>query len=370
MSASATTIEASARRAGAVRYWLKRLHLWVGLSLGLVYALIALSGSVLVLQGPLLRLLHPPLAAHALPDATARATVLTRIAHEWPSRGLRSADLPTVELPVWQLYFSDGSRRYLDPANGNLLLTRTTGSDLLLTLRDWHTHLLAGETGEAVLGVLGWLTLGLLLSGVWLWWPGRRNLRGGLRVYTQPPARRWVSWHRCIGALSLPLLLLVSLTGTLMVYSAGTRHALQALFADAPAMPTPARIAPRPQAIDWAAVLDAAQHALPGAELRRIALPSATDGRVTIRARAPGEWHPVGRSQVWLDPYRAQVLGAVDATAEGGGARISNAVYPLHAGSVGGLAGTLLVLLCGLLPPFFLVTGFLFWRTRQRRNRQ
>ena len=50
MSASATTIEASVRRAGAVRYWLKRLHLWVGLSVGLVYALIALSGSVLVLR--------------------------------------------------------------------------------------------------------------------------------------------------------------------------------------------------------------------------------------------------------------------------------------------------------------------------------
>ena len=370
MSASATTIEASVRRAGAVRYWLKRLHLWVGLSVGLVYALIALSGSVLVLQGPLLRLLHPPLAAHALPDATARAAVLTRIAHEWPSRGLRSADLPTAELPVWQLYFSDGSRRYLDPSDSSLLLTRAPGSDLLLTLRDWHTHLLAGKTGEAVLGVLGWLTLGLLLSGVWLWWPGRRNLHGSLRIHTQPPARRWVSWHRSIGALSLPLLLLVTLTGTLMVYSAGTRHVLQTLFADAPATPMPARIAPRPQAIDWAAVLDAAQHALPGAELRRITLPSANDGRVTIRARAPGEWHPVGRSQVWLDPYRAQVLGAVDATAEGTGARISNAVYPLHAGSVGGLAGKLLVLLCGLLPPFFLVTGFLFWRTRQRRHRR
>ena len=96
---AATTVDASAHHAGAVRHWLKRLHLWVGLSVGLVYALIALSGSVLVLQGPLLRLMHPPLAAHALPDAAARTAVLTRIAHEWPSRGLRGADLPTAGLP-------------------------------------------------------------------------------------------------------------------------------------------------------------------------------------------------------------------------------------------------------------------------------
>ncbi|MGB5938914.1 MAG: PepSY domain-containing protein, partial [Rhodanobacter sp.] len=118
----------------------------------------------------------------------------------------------------------------------------------------------------------------------------------------------------------------------------------------------------------WAAVLGAAQRALPGAELRRIALPSLDDGRVVIRARAPGEWHPVGRSQVWIDPRGAQVLGAVDATSEGTGTRVSNAIYPLHAGSVGGLAGKLLVLLSGLLPPFFLVTGFLSWRARQRRR--
>jgi uncharacterized iron-regulated membrane protein len=99
-----------------------------------------------------------------------------------------------------------------------------------------------------------------------------------------------------------------------------------------------------------------------------VVLPSASDGRVTIRARAPGEWHPVGRSQVWLDPYHAQVLGAADASADDTGARISNAIYPLHAGSVGGPLGKLLVIACGLLPSFFLVTGVLFWRARTRRR--
>jgi uncharacterized iron-regulated membrane protein len=32
------------------------------------------------------------------------------------------------------------------------------------------------------------------------------------------------------------------------------------------------------------------------------------------------------------------------------------------------VSGRLLVLLSGLLPPFFLVTGFLFWRARTRRR--
>lgn len=351
-----------------LRHWLKRLHLWVGLSVGLAYALIALSGSLLALQQPLLRLAHPSLASHATPDAAQRVAVLARIATDWRSAGLRAADFPTAALPVWQLYFADGTRRYLDPADGHLVLTRTPGSDVLLTVRDWHTHLLAGATGEAILGAIGWLALGLLLSGLYLWWPGRRRLRGSVRMHAQPPVRRWWSWHRSVGIVAMPLVLLVTLTGTLMIYDSGTRRVLQAVMADPPATAAPARVAPRPQAIDWAAVLDAAQRALPHADLHRIALPSTTDGRVIIRARAQGEWHTVGRSQVWLDPYRAQVLAAIDASAEGAGARVSNAIYPLHAGSVGGVTGQLLVLLSGLLPPFLLVTGFLFWRSRARRR--
>jgi uncharacterized iron-regulated membrane protein len=351
----------------ALRHWVKRLHLWAGLSVGSVYALIALSGSVLALETPLLRLAHPALAAHALPDPSQRAAVLARIAAEH-APGLRAVDLPLPSLPVWQLYFASGSRRYLDPSNGRLLLTRAPGSDALLTIHDWHTHLLGGESGEAVLGVIGWLALGLLCSGAWLWWPGRRKLRSSVRLYAQPPIRRWLSWHRSVAAMSLPLLLLVSLTGTLMVYSGGARQLLRAVFQDRAEAALPARIAPRDQPIDWRAVLASAQCALPGAELHRIVLPSASDARVTIRDRAPGEWHPVGRSQVWLDPYRAQVLGVVNASTEGTGARISNAIYPLHAGSVGGPLGKLLVLACGLLPPFFLVTGLLFWRARTRRR--
>jgi uncharacterized iron-regulated membrane protein len=80
-----------------------------------------------------------------------------------------------------------------------------------------------------------------------------------------------------------------------------------------------------------------------------------------------GETHPVGRSMVWLDPYTARVLGTLDATRAPTGAQVSNALYPLHAGSFGPIWWAL-VLVAGLLPAFFLVTGFLFWRARTRRR--
>lgn len=235
-------------------------------------------------------------------------------------------------------------------------------------LYDWHLHLLAGKTGEQVLGVLGWLALFLLVSGPLLWWPGRRNLAASLRPHAQPPTRRWLSWHRSAGVLAWPLIVLVSLTGTLMVYGNGTGRLLRAVFADPPPPPRPAAIAWRDAPIDWAAVLDAAQRALPGAALHRVALPRERNGQVAIRAQAPGEWHQVGRSTVWLDPWTATVLGRYDATADGLGTRINQAVYPVHSGGVGGRAWRIAATASGLLPAFFLVTGFLFWRARRRRR--
>lgn len=359
---------AAVRHRSGPRHWLKRLHLWLGLSIGVVYALIALSGSILVLQGPLLRLAHPELTAHALPAPAQRAAVMQRIVADWSARGLRAADLPTAGLPVWQLYFRDGSRRYLDPAGGDLLLTRRRGHDLLLTLREWHTHLLGGHGGETLLGAIGWASIFLLASGIVLWWPGRRRLIPNLRPYAQPPIRRWLTWHRSVGALALPMLLLITLTGTLMTYHRATHRVLHSLLGGPPDRPPPARIQPREQAIDWRAVLDAAQRALPNAELHRIGLPQAGDARMNIRARSRGEWHPVGRSVIWLDPYTARVLARRNATTDDAASRLDGALYPLHSGAVGGWPWRLLATLAGLLPLFFVVTGLLFWRARTRRH--
>ena len=84
---------------------------------------------------------------------------------------------------------------------------------------------------------------------------------------------------------------------------------------------------------------------------------------ITSRARAADEWHPVGRSLVHLTPG-GRVLQVHDASAQARGARMTEAIYPLHIGAVGGRAYKWLVALSGLLPVFLLATGFLFWRRK------
>lgn len=355
-----------ARHPWRPRDLLRRLHLWLGLSVGLVFAVLALSGTVLAWQTELLRWRHPELFQHALPTEEQRAAVLQRIGESrWPS-AVRSVELPSAALPVWQVSLAGEVRVYLDPADGRELLRRSKDDDLVLWLRDLHTHLLGGKRGEAVLGVLGLAELALILIGLVLWWPRKGHWRHAVRMYAQPPTRRWRSWHQGIGAVLFPFLLLSTLTGVTLVYKDTTRSALAALFGDGPPPPKAPAVEPRDAPMRWVASLAAAQAALPGAELRRIVLPNEKNAALTIRMRGPREWNAAGRSVVVVDPYAATVLSAYDAQAQGNGTKLGDKIYPVHAGAVGGLPWQLLVAIVGLLPAFFLVTGFLFWRTRTR----
>lgn len=348
-----------------IRAMVSWLHLWVGLVVGVLFAVLGLSGSVLTFHSELLLKQHPQIAAQR---PVAAGNVLARIVDTWSPQGMAGIDAPRESLPVWQGYFPDDTRRYYATDTGELLLTRTPDSDWLLWLHELHTHFLAGETGEEVVGIVGWIACFMLVSGLYLWWPRLGRWLAHLRPYANPPVRRWLTWHRSAGTITLPLLLLVTLCGVGMVYHDGARTLLVTLFGgtDPPKLPI---LAADAQAPDWPQLLVSAQTAMPDARLSRIAMPR--DGRVvSIRAQMPGEWHPNGRSLIFVDGANSAVLGTYDATAQRAGARATDAIYPLHIGAVGGSVYRIGVAIAGLLPSFLLVTGFLFWWRRRAARRR
>ncbi|WP_396615705.1 PepSY-associated TM helix domain-containing protein [Lysobacter soli] len=359
---AATTPATKAVPKWRLRALLSWLHLWSGLTAGLVFALASLAGTVLVFHVDLLKLQHPQLAQHA-PIADGR--VLAQLIERWGPEGMRSLDVPRDELPVWQAYFEDGHRQYFAPEDGALLLYRSQHDDVLLWLHEWHVDLLGGKTGREVWGVIGCISLAMILIGLYLWWPKRGRLIAQLKMHAGPPVRRWLTWHRSIGVILLPLLLLATVTGVGMVYSKAFQKALTTTFGGknvkAPELPA------SDAAIDWTTAIANARIAIPEARLARVSVPDASEGAVSFRLQAKGEWHPVGRSTVVLS-RDGRVVQAFDATTHKLGMRMSQAFYPLHVGAVGGTAMKWITAFTGLLPMFLLVTGFLFWRRRRGRR--
>lgn len=347
------------RRLRALLAW---LHLWVGLTVGIVFAVVGLSGSALVFHEELLHWQHPQLSAgRPVADPAVLATIIERGGTE-----LRSLQFPSESMPTWIGFHADGRRVHYATDDGRVLLARDGDSDPLLWLHELHTHLLAGETGEQVLGVLSFVSLALVLVGLYLWWPQRGRMLAQLKVHAGPPVRRWLTWHRSSGVVLLPLLLLSTLTGIGMVYHEAARSLLIAMLGGDEA-PTPPESTPAP--VRWTLVLPAAADAVAPARLTRISVPKRDSGTVAFRARHPDEWHPNGRSTVAIAAGDGDVLQVYSAPAQPMGSRAAEAIYPLHIGVAGGLPLRLLTFLAGLLPAFLLVTGFLFWRRRTAARR-
>ncbi|TCV92746.1 putative iron-regulated membrane protein [Luteibacter rhizovicinus] len=357
------TAHRSPRRA---RTLLKTLHLWLGLSLGVVLALVALSGSVLLFEDQLVVAGHPELTGHAVPDPTTQGRALQHILGSPDGSALRSISPPDEALPVWDGGLKGGDHVYFDAATGEPVLRRKASGDGLLILKDWHTHLLSGPVGETILGVVAWAGLFMLLSGVWLYWPGRRRALTHLRPHPRPAILRWASWHRFVGVVAFPLLLVMLGTGTTMAYRGAVRAGLVSAFGE----PAPRKPPPVPSStslVDWPAVLNAAHAAAPDAEITRIMLPVRDGAALVLRIRRPGEWNIAGRSTLWIDAPDARVIGGEDATRLGTGGTLANTLFPIHTAAVGGTLWRVVACITGVLPMFLMVTGFLFWRARRNR---
>lgn len=144
-----------------MRHWLRRLHLWFGPSVGLVFALISLSGTALVYEHSLHAWLYPQLQARdvSLPTPTEQAHTLTRLTTGTAARSLRSIGLPSAATPYWQLSHKDRTRQYLHAQTGDIFLTRNGSTDPMIALHRFHAKLLAGANGNARIRAFGFAAL-------------------------------------------------------------------------------------------------------------------------------------------------------------------------------------------------------------------
>ena len=311
----------AARRRG-LWFW----HRWAGLVAAIVLVLAATSGALLVYKKPLVHwLVTPGASLSASYGPRQMVPELDRIVRTHPP-GLRERiKAPNDEEPYWTLTANDGNIQLLSVGDLAPFDDALGVLDVFAFVRHLHTELLAGVTGEAVYLVAGLLGLVLVGSGLVLWWPTRRLLRW--RWVWPRPCRLalFLQYHRHGGALASPLLLVVVLTGSLMLWQKLVMPLLPAVATTAAAV----EIRAEPTA---GGLLTLALAQVPDGWPTYIRLPDPERGQADIRFRLPGEWHPNGRTSVTLDARSGELV--VSRRSD----RVStvrwwvNQLYPLHSG--------------------------------------
>lgn len=357
-------------------------HLYLALSVGFLFALIGLSGSLSIYRAELDTLLNPQLTLSAPPSQPLpldRIIAAVRNAHpqRYGAWTLEMPDSPEGMITAWyekptETFFELYAPLMVsvNPYTGEVVSSRFWGQTAMTWLMDLHTQLRLDRLGWQTVGVLG---IGLIIScvtGLYLWWPGLSGLKYAFSLrHTAGMMRLALDVHRLLGLLSLPALLVLASTGFLLSYpavleavagSSGMEHGQTGRTIASTAIPNN-----HPTGL--AAAVSVAHAPFPRAQLRRVTTPVGDNGIYRINFKQASEInqrHPY--TTVWVDRWSGQIKQVRDPKQFSKGETFATWIWPLHTGEALGAAGRFAWFLAGQSVFVLYISGLLRWLCRKR----
>ncbi|MGH8517485.1 MAG: PepSY-associated TM helix domain-containing protein, partial [Panacagrimonas sp.] len=385
-----------------------QLHWLLGISAGLVLAVMGITGAALSFENELLRAFNPAattVAALREPMLSA-PQLLERLAQSQPDRVVGSISLSNVPGRAARVGFlppakpgesgkprGEGARRppgagggpgagrprvdtrFADPYTGTLIGREDDlrGHAFLHFLEDVHRRLAADDRGKAVTGASTVVLLYLAGSGLYLRWPRRwRDLGAWFAVRWRMRSAPFLkNLHEVVGTWLLLPYLLMALTGLWWSYE-WYRNGVLSLTGSTPPARAPMReggSAPAPSAQIEAAWSAFAQQV------------ATTGGWSNVSFNVPAADQPLVMSYVDADPAHERANNRLVVDLASGavreheryddktvGGKLAASMFVLHKGSFFGLTGTIAMLLASLAMPLFAVTGWMLYLKRRKRG--
>lgn len=364
----------------------RHIHLWLGLSVGLLFVLLGITGSALVFYQEIDAALHPALDAKALEPAPSWSNpvwdrALATVHHQWPGdTGQWRFEANDEPGPIAARYYPSGAPTghmakrmmvWLSPDGERVLRHDRWGDYAMSWIYELHMDLLSEEVGHKIVGWSGLVILVLLGTGLIAWWPKRQWRKSLTFKRGASSIRRLHDIHKLAGLWSVILLMLFAGTGFMLALPKESGWVLERTVGPLDATPSPKPAVRAGTPIPLGVALANGHRQLPEARLAWIEMPAAASGVIKLRVQVPGD--PSRRfphSYIYIDQYSGAVLGVLDARRSGTSTTINNWLHPLHDASVGGVATRILAFLAGLVPTALFLTGLLRWRIRRTHQSQ
>lgn len=347
------------------------LHLYLGLTAGLFLVLSGLTGSAIVFREEIEAFAHRELMETEVRDKrVSLQTVLDAVKHAYPQDKLLSVRLPRTPRQTYLLKMNDahGLLVFADPYSGEVLGGHRQEETFIGWVALVHTELLIGERGKTILGVSALLLICMSITGIILWWPLNGKISRGFRIAWSAPWKKLIfNIHRAVGIYASLFLLIVAVTGTSLVFNKSVAEITNLLTASAPRPVPPLSDRSGAQQIRLSLddLLHKADTLLP-APTTWVSFPQTPEAPLIVRKKMPEEFHPNGRSFIYLDQYTGELLLIENASTAPVGTRIYNIFYPIHIGIMGGLPTRVLQVMIGFLPLVLFTTGYIMWRNRRK----
>ena len=362
------------------KVWLN-VHLFLALSVGFIFAVLGLTGSLCVYREELDTLLNPQLVVEEVKgEQQSLDQIMTAVRAVHPDRyGEWTLEMPSSPQGMITVWFDKPRETYFEryaplmvsvnPYTAEVVASRFWGQTLSTWLLDFHSQLHFGDNGWKIIGYCGLLLLISVCSGLYLWWPGSQKV---LSVLSIRLTQGWISLvfdlHRLIGLLFAPALLVLAFTGVQLSFptvleklsgTTGMAHGETGRPIVSTAIPND-----HPTLIDTVEFI--ARGSFPKAELRRVTTPDGNSGVYRVNLRQQGEAnqrHPY--TTVWVDRWSGQVKEVRDPATFNASQTLITWLWPVHTGEALGAWGRFAWFLTGQGLFFLYVSGLIRWLYRK-----
>ncbi len=370
-----------------------KLHLWLGLSSGLVVFILGITGCVYVFIDEIKPMVYKdriyvevPTSTMKLPVSVLREKAQTALGEKYPLNRMLVSSGPDKTYVFLAMKSNKKALSYpgsldyyytvfVNPYSGAITKIENSKYEFFRIIFSIHwSLLLSTEIGQPIVGIAVIIFVIQLIAGLILWWPKSKNALKQRLWFRWKSSNRWkrknYDLHNIPGFYSLFFALIIALTGLVWAFDwfndsvqwlANTGKTIEKsklLLSDTTKegifLP-----------LDKILLSEQIRH--PGADSYSVSFPS--DNKATVRASARLDKHSYFQSiNTQYDQYTGKLIKTTCFADKNAGEKLSALNYDIHVGGVFGLPGKILACVVSLICASLPVTGFYIWMGRRKRN--
>jgi uncharacterized iron-regulated membrane protein len=380
--------------------WSAKLHLWFGLSVGIIVFIVALTGTMYIFKDEIQGVLRKDvidvksetISQHPLSIEVLKEKVSLEVNEKYP---ITAVEISLDKNKSYEFIYYEKDKKawnYFDEVKVNKLIyvNQYTGQilgiynekyDLFPILKAIHWSLLLNsDWGKYVVGIPVVLFIIMLITGIILWWPQNKKMRKGRFSFDWKNVKTWkrknYDLHNILGFYASFVAIILSLSGLYFAYP-WVKNAFNFTLSGSLELPKEKEIkSPDSLLAKNNAILD-----LTAQETRKLYSTSSSfriplNGKnkkgkdlKNIPVSVYGEDGKFAiRNQLVFDKYSGKLLSNKPHQKLNNAEKYANANYDIHTGSYFGIVGKIIWFITGLVCASLPVTGFLVWLGKKKKG--
>ena len=388
-----------------MKVFFRSIHLYLGLSSGLVILTCCFTGAILVFQKELEQAFHKErYFVTAGEQKLSPDSLVAFVKKAYPKAKVNSVKLYSDNERTAEINVSIAEKKetktsstekpqtkkaepqrgeqrtptltaFVNPYSGKIIGLYNPRQGFFYSILALHRWLLGSNNGPGkyITGISTLFFVFILITGIILWWPKTKNiLLQRLKIKSSTGGKRLNhDLHIVLGFYSAIFLFVFAFTALAWSFEWFNKGIYKVTSSSIkPPEPPPSIYQENIKPIKFDSAFAVAKTKFDNTEFYTITLPKDSIGAITITSLSKDAPHETATDAVYIDQYSGKVLKQYLFSDRNLGARVRATFRPVHVGSVWGLPSKIIALIVCLLGTTFPITGTIMWLNRTRKKKK